>query len=95
MARKNSRAAIVRALGALTEEQRLIAGLDPFTVRDLARNPPGAAENMQRIGISATNLDTFVRGFINRTFRRPRNKPVLVPGAIKMTATWADLLKLL
>lgn len=96
MAKRNARAAaIVAALDALTDEQRLIAGLDPFTPRDLANNPPAPSENMQRIGIGATNLNTFVRGFINRSFRVPTNKPPLPPGSIKVSNTWADLLKLL
>jgi hypothetical protein len=91
----NTRQAVLTALQGLTDEQRLIAGLDPLTSRDLASNPPGPAETMQQIGISKTNLDIVVRSFINRSFRTPRGESSLVPGSIKSTTTWTQLLGML
>jgi len=82
----------ISALTALSTEQRLIAGLDPLTSRNLITMPPGASETMQQIGISKTNLDTVVRGFVNRSFRQPTGKPLLPPGAIVSSTTWTQLL---
>lgn len=87
--------AVVSALQGLTDEQRLVAGLDPLTFRDLATNPPASSETMQQIGISKTNLDTVVRSFVNRSFRQPSGKPQLAPGSIKTSTTWTQLLGLL
>jgi hypothetical protein len=81
-------------LAGLSDALRLIAGLDPLTKRNLAVDPPAAAETFVHIGISATNLDGPVRSWINNSFRIPRRKPVLIQGAIKPSMTWADFLKL-
>jgi len=78
----------------LSDKLRLIAGLDPLTKRDLAVNPPADTETFVHIGISATNLDGPVRSWINNSFRVPRHKAVLTPGAIKPSLNWADFLRL-
>src|SRR5262245_48054363 len=97
MARRNqnrpSRSARI-ALASLNDEQRLIAGLDPLTHRKLAENPPAPSETMQDIGISATNLDTVVRSWINRAFRAPRGLPPLISGDIKSGTKWSKLLEM-
>jgi len=82
----------IAALVALNDEHRLIAGLDPLTFRDLVTNPPAGSETMQQIGISKTNLDTVVRGFVNQAFRQPTGKSMLPPGAITPSTTWTQLL---
>lgn len=83
------------SLMALTNSEFVRAALDPLTRRDLIARPPRDAENMQQIGISATNLDGPVRSWINGRFRRPNNLWLLTRGAIKADTTWSNLLKLL
>jgi hypothetical protein len=91
---KKSKKQIVKTLAALTDAEILIAGLDPLTHRKLKENPPGADETMGDIGIGPTNLDTVVRSWINRDFRKPRGKPPLASGAIKSSTKWSKLLDL-
>jgi hypothetical protein len=66
--------------------------MDPLTFRDLAANPPADSETMQQIGIGKTQLDTVVRGFINRSFRQARGEPLLAPGTIGPGTTWRQLI---
>lgn len=81
-------------LSELTDEQLLIAGLDPLTKRDLIASPPAAGETMQKVGISKTRLDGPVRSWLNARFRRPRKLPALTRGAIKVSTKWSQLLDL-
>jgi hypothetical protein len=74
---------LTKTLEALSDEIKLIAGLDPMTYRNLTDNPPGKNETMAHIGIGPTNLDTVVRSWINRDFRKPRGKTQLATGTIK------------
>jgi hypothetical protein len=85
---------IIATLDALTDEEVLIAGLDPLTYRKLKENPPAASETMGDIGISPTNLDTVVRSWVNRDFRIPRKHDPLPSGAIKSNTKWSKLLEL-
>lgn len=80
-------------LQQLSNEERLRAGLDPLTARDLIIQAPQPTETMQAIGISKTNLDLPVRRWINRSFREPNGWPPLKKGALKPATTWSELLK--
>lgn len=91
---KKSKKQIVETFADLTDEELLIAGLDPLTHRELKKSPPGSHETMADIGISPTNLDTVVRTWINREFREPRGKPPLASGAIKSSTKWPKFLDL-
>ena len=72
----------------------LVTGLDPFTKRDLIVKPPKDNETMQGLGIGATNLDRFVRPWINRRFRKALGKPYLLSGDIKADAKFSTVLAL-
>ena len=82
-------------LSQLTDEERLTAGLDPLTRRNLILLPPQDQEVMQQVGISKTNLDGPVRVWINDSFRQPKKMPKLPRGSIKPTTTWKQLVSML
>lgn len=89
-----SRAQLLKNLSDTSVEERLIFGLDPFTLRELAVNPPSGSETMRDIGIGPTTLDTRVRWWINRTFREPNGHRKLIKGELKPSTTWSALLEL-
>lgn len=78
-------------LQQLSNEEKLRAGLDPLTARDLIAQAPQAHETMQAIGISKTNLDLPVRRWINRSFRAPNDWVPLKKGALKPATKWSEL----
>ncbi|MFO0530380.1 hypothetical protein [Brevundimonas sp.] len=72
---------------------RLIAALDLFTRDDLVANPPADGHSMQKIGVGATNLDRYIRPWINQTFRDPKGLARLVSGDLKVSDTFAAILQ--
>ena len=68
---------------------RLIAALDLFTRRNLVAEPPADADTMEGLGVGSTNLDRYIRPWINQTFRDPQNRPRLLSGQLKTSATFA------
>ena len=82
-------------LSTLTDEELVRAALDPLTRRNLIEQPPAAAETMQQVGVSATNLDGPVRSWVNGRFRGPRGLSLLTRGTIKSETKWSQLLELL
>lgn len=73
---------------------RLIAALDLFTRRDLTTREPGDSETVAQLGVGATNLDRYIRPWINQTFRDPLGLPRLMQSDVKVTLTFASLLSL-
>ncbi|PXA78744.1 hypothetical protein DMC25_22250 [Caulobacter sp. D4A] len=74
--------------------EELIVGLDVLTDRALSAKRPTDDETMQHIGISKGDLDGPATDWINKRFRRPAKKRLLVPGEIKPSTKWADMVKL-
>ncbi len=79
----------------MSDDARLLLKLQKHTRRDLTARPPLDTDTVQHLGITGENLDTFVRKWINREFRRPQNLRVLVKGELKITIKWPDLKKTL
>lgn len=74
----------------LTPRQELVLRLDAFTDRDLrVANPPRDAETMAQLGISKTNLDVFVRIYVNKRFGG--GKTLYARGELKPTVTYSAL----
>lgn len=64
----------------LSPRQELDLRLDAFTDRDLrVANPPKDPETMGELGISKTNLDAFVRIFVNNRFSAGYARGKLTP----------------
>ena len=91
----NAQKAEMVSLAALSNEDRLRAGLDPLTRRDLVVDPPRANETMQQVGVSSTNLDGPVRSWINRAFREPKGLTLLTRGAITTATIWQALVAMM
>lgn len=73
---------------------RLVAALDLFTRRDLTKSEPKDTETIAQIGVGATNLDRYIRPWINQTYRDALGLPRLMQGEVKTTMTFAALLSL-
>jgi hypothetical protein len=84
--------AAVASLQTLGRIAQLIEALQTFTGRDLRANPPQPSEKLgPDIGVGATNLDRFIRPWVNRAFREPDGRPPLSPGALKPSNSFAEL----
>src|SRR4051794_7253182 len=82
----------VAALSNLTGVAEIIITLQTFTSRNLTQFPPRPDEALgQDIGVGDTNLDRFVRPWINKRFREGDGKPRLPPGAITGKTTFKQL----
>jgi hypothetical protein len=85
----------VAHLAAMSPVAEIIVSLQTFTSRDLTANPPGADEKLgPDLGIGDSNLDKFIRPWINKRFRVPAGDPRLPPGAIKGDTTFKQLCKM-
>jgi hypothetical protein len=73
---------------------RLIAALDLFTRRSLLHAPPADAETMAHLGVGASNLDRYIRPWINQTFRDGHGLRRLVQGEVKTSAAFSAVLAL-
>ena len=73
---------------------RLIAALDLFTRRSLVQFPPKDSETMAHLGVGATNLDRYIRPWINQSFRDALGLRRLVQGEVKTTAAFSAVLAL-
>lgn len=73
---------------------RLIAALDLFTRRSLVDIPPSDAETMAHLGVGATNLDRYIRPWINQSFRDALGLRRLVQGEVKTGAAFSAVLAL-
>lgn len=84
--------AAASTVAALTPLEEIIATLQAFTSRDLAADPPKPAEKLGvDLGIGNSNLDRFIRPWINKRFRVPKKMGRLPPGAINGDTTFKQL----
>ena len=82
----------VAALSNLSRVAEIIITLQTFTARNLTQFPPKADDALgQDLGVGDTNLDRFVRPWINKRFREGDGKPRLPPGAISGKTTFKQL----
>ena len=82
----------VSAWSNLSRVAEIIITLQTFTLRDLTQFPPKADETLgQDLGVGDTNLDRFVRPWINKRFRERDAKPRLPPGSVTGKATFKQL----
>lgn len=58
----------LKAFLELTPLEELVARLQSFTARNLRQSPPQPSESMATLGVSKTNLDAFIRPFVNKRF---------------------------
>lgn len=58
----------------LTPREELVARMQAFTRRNFRDAPPTDKETMADLGISKTNLDTFLRPYVNLRFPLPREQ---------------------
>ena len=73
----------------------LISWLQGFTQRDLSSQPPKDREKLTaNIGIGESNLDRFIRVWVNRYFRSVDQKPYISRGKLPGTTTFLELKKL-
>lgn len=79
---------------------RLIAALDVLprggrrTRPSLVDQPPGDGETMAHLGLGATNLDRYIRPWINQTFRDALGLRRLTQGEVKPGLTFSAVLAL-
>lgn len=73
-------------------KQEIVQSLQQYTDRDLSNHPPQDTEKVgDDLGVSKTNLDRFIRPWINKRFRVPAGKSRLPPGTIKSDTTFKAL----
>lgn len=76
----------------LSRQAQLIIWLQGFTRRNLTTQPPGDGEKLvSNLGVGATNLDRFIRPWVNQQFRVPDGKLRLAPGTLDATTTFKQL----
>lgn len=84
-------ASAVTEVTNISRRAQLIIWLQGFTKRNLAQDPPQDSDGLVvNIGVGASNLDRFIRPWVNERFRVPDGKDRLVSGALK-AATFKQL----
>lgn len=85
-------AAVLNEVRTLSRRAKLIVWLQGFTRRNLKVEPPSDSEKLvSNLGVGATNLDKFIRPWVNQQFRVPDGKLRLAPGTIDATITFKQL----
>lgn len=75
----------------ISRRAQLIIWLQGFTRRNLTQQPPADGESLvTNIGVGPSNLDRFIRPWVNDRFRAPDGKERLASGALK-SATFKQL----
>lgn len=84
----------IAELASISRKAQLIHWLQAFTTRDLSVDAPRDTEKLSaNLGVSKTNLDKFVRPWVNARYRVPDRKPRLARGALD-DATFGELIGL-
>jgi hypothetical protein len=81
---------VMKAFFELTPLEELVTRLQAFTRRPLKTRPPTDTDTMATIGVSKTNLDAFIRPFVNERFGT-RGKPLYARGKLTSDVTFKAL----
>lgn len=76
----------------IEREKVLISWLQGFTQRDLTKKPPKDVEQLtENIGVGPSNLDRFIRVWVNKHFRAPGQQTPIGRGKLPGSTKYSQL----